>query len=87
VTVAAREQGRRVGGMSHRAAARLAWLLCALSLVLTALSLLLLVLNLSYSASPSASATLVPSTPSMPCLRNPTRSRQVRRWLGSLPGV
>jgi signal transduction histidine kinase len=48
VTVAAREQGRRVGGMSHRAAARLAWLLCALSLVLTALSLLLLALNLSH---------------------------------------
>src|SRR5215211_5583889 len=48
MTVAAREQGRGVGGMSHRAAARLAWLLCALSLVLTALSLLLLVLNLSH---------------------------------------
>jgi hypothetical protein len=34
--------------VSLRAAARLAWLLCALSLALTALSLLLLALNLSY---------------------------------------
>ena len=34
--------------MSTRAAARLAWLLCALSLALTALSLLLLALNLSH---------------------------------------
>jgi hypothetical protein len=34
--------------MSLRAAAQLAWLLCALSLALTALSLLLLALNLSY---------------------------------------
>ena len=34
--------------MSLRAAARLAWLLCALSLALTALSLLLLGLNLSH---------------------------------------
>src|SRR5829696_5833137 len=35
--------------MSRRAAARLAWSLCALSLALTALSLLLLALNLSHS--------------------------------------
>jgi hypothetical protein len=34
--------------MGHRALARLAWWLCALSLALTALSLLLLVLNLSH---------------------------------------
>lgn len=34
--------------MSPRAAARLAWLLCALSLALTVLSLLLLGLNLSH---------------------------------------
>ena len=34
--------------MSLRAAARLAWLLCALSLALTVLSLLLLALNLSH---------------------------------------
>jgi hypothetical protein len=34
--------------MSLRAAAQLAWLLCALSLALTVLSLLLLALNLSY---------------------------------------
>src|SRR5215207_9735592 len=34
--------------MSRRAAARLAWSLCALSLALTALSLLLLTLNLSH---------------------------------------
>jgi hypothetical protein len=36
------------GGISYRAAARLAWSLCALSLALTALSLILLALNLSY---------------------------------------
>src|SRR5215213_4936057 len=35
--------------MSRRAAARLAWSLCALSLALTVLSLLLLALNLSHS--------------------------------------
>jgi hypothetical protein len=44
----AREQGRVLGGMSRRTAARLAWSICALSLALTALSLLLLALNLSY---------------------------------------
>src|SRR5215203_1434873 len=44
-----REQGRGVGGMSHRTAAWLAWSLCALSLALTVLSLLLLALNLSHS--------------------------------------
>src|SRR5918993_4974304 len=43
----AREQGRGAGGMSHRAAAWLAWSLWALTLVLTALSLLLLALNRS----------------------------------------
>jgi hypothetical protein len=48
VTVEAREQQRRVGRISTRAAARLAWFLGALCLALTALSLLLLALNLSY---------------------------------------
>jgi hypothetical protein len=48
VTEATNEQDRRVGGMSLRAVARLAWLLGALCLALTALSLLLLALNLSY---------------------------------------
>jgi uncharacterized membrane protein YhdT len=48
VTEGAREQGQGVGGMSNRAAAWLAWSLCALSLALTALSLLLLDLNLSH---------------------------------------
>src|SRR5919199_653279 len=42
------EQGRGIGGLSPRAAARLAWTSCALSLALTALSLLLLALNLSH---------------------------------------
>jgi hypothetical protein len=35
--------------MSHRAAAWIAWAICSLSLVLTALSLLLLILNLSHT--------------------------------------
>ena len=39
--------GDRVGGMSLRTAAWLAWLVCALSLVLTAFGLLLVVLDLS----------------------------------------
>jgi hypothetical protein len=42
------QQGQGAGGMSSRAAAWLAWSLCALSLALTALSLLLLVLNFSH---------------------------------------
>jgi hypothetical protein len=49
VTEGAREQGRRISGMSTRAAAWLAWALCVLSLALTVLSLLLLALNLSHS--------------------------------------
>jgi hypothetical protein len=48
VTTEAREQSRGIGGLSSRAATRLAWSLCALSLTLTGLSLLLLGLNLSY---------------------------------------
>jgi hypothetical protein len=51
VTEGASEHGRGgVGGLSTRTAAWLAWSLCALSLVLTALSFLLLVLNLSLNA-------------------------------------
>ena len=48
MTEGTREQGHGVRGMSHRAAAWLAWLLCGLSLVLTALSVLLFNLNLSH---------------------------------------
>src|SRR5215208_1152916 len=44
----AMKQGRGIGGVSINTSERLAWALCALSLVLTALSLLLLNLNLSY---------------------------------------
>ena len=46
MTVEASEQGRRIGRMSRRAAALVAWSVCGLSFVLTALSLLLLALNL-----------------------------------------
>jgi uncharacterized membrane protein YhdT len=42
------KQGRGIGGVSRHTSVWLAWALCALSLVLTALSLLLLILNLSY---------------------------------------
>jgi hypothetical protein len=42
------EQERAVGGLSSRTASWLAWLLCALSLVLTALSLLLLARSISH---------------------------------------
>jgi hypothetical protein len=52
VTVETREQRQGVGGISHRAAAWLAWLLCGLSLALTALSLLLLLLNLAHPDTP-----------------------------------
>ena len=46
MTEGAREQGRGSGGISHRAAALVAWAVCGLSFVLTTLSLLLLALNL-----------------------------------------
>ena len=42
------QQGRGVGGISRRSAARLAWALLVLSFALTVLSLGLLVVNLSY---------------------------------------
>lgn len=45
MTEGTNQQGQRVGERSRHGAARLAWALCALALVLTALSLLLLVLN------------------------------------------
>ena len=48
MTEGTRKQGRGIGGISHRAATRLAWSLCGLSVTLTALSLLLLFLNLSH---------------------------------------
>ena len=48
MTVGNREVELRVGRMRSRAATRLAWFLCALSLVLTALSVLLLALNYSH---------------------------------------
>jgi hypothetical protein len=44
----ARQQGRAVGRMSHRAASRLAWSMCGLSLALTALSLVLLIRSWSH---------------------------------------
>jgi hypothetical protein len=47
VTEGARKQALRVGGLSNRVAARLAWSLWALAMALTGLSLLLLVMNLS----------------------------------------
>src|SRR5919206_3596232 len=52
MTEGTRAQGRGVGGMSRRAAAWLAWSMCALSLALTAISLLLLVLNASHPHTP-----------------------------------
>jgi hypothetical protein len=48
VTQQTKEQDIRIGGITARAASRLAWSLWALSVALTALSLLLLVLNLSH---------------------------------------
>ena len=51
-TAAARQQSGRVGSVRYRTSARLAWSLCALSLVLTALSLWLLNLNLSHPGTP-----------------------------------
>jgi len=52
VTAVARQQRRGVGGIDHRTAAWLAWSLCALSLMLTALSLWLLNLNLANLGTP-----------------------------------
>jgi hypothetical protein len=48
VTAAARQRIRGIGGMSYRTSAWLAWSLCALSLVLTALALWLSKLNLDH---------------------------------------
>ena len=49
MTEGAREQqGRELGGMRTRTAARVAWALLVLSFTLTVLSLWLVVLNLSY---------------------------------------
>jgi uncharacterized membrane protein YhdT len=48
VTAAGGRRSRRVGGISYRTAAWLAWSLCAISLVLTALALWLLNLNYSH---------------------------------------
>jgi hypothetical protein len=53
VTEGAREQGRETGGVSRSVAAWLAWLVCALSLVLTALGLLFLALNRSHPGGPT----------------------------------
>jgi hypothetical protein len=47
VTEGTKEQGRGIGGMSPRAASRLAWSLCAATLVILALSLLLILLGWS----------------------------------------
>jgi hypothetical protein len=47
VTVEAREEGRGVGGASQRFASWLAWALCALTLMLTAINFLLIALNVS----------------------------------------
>jgi len=49
VTVGTREEDQTVGRMSVRVATRLAWSLCALSLVKTILSVLLLALNYSHA--------------------------------------
>jgi hypothetical protein len=48
VTEGTKEQGRGIGGISARAASRLAWSLWGLSLALTVVALLLLALNLSH---------------------------------------
>ncbi len=48
MTQETRGQGRGVGGLRRRTAARLAWSICALSLALTVLGLWLLALILSY---------------------------------------
>jgi hypothetical protein len=47
VTQGARDQGRGVGGASQRLPTWLAWALCALTLMLTALNFLLIALNVS----------------------------------------
>jgi hypothetical protein len=52
VTEGARKQGRKGGGISTRASVWLAWSVCALSLVLTALGLLFLALNRSHPGAP-----------------------------------
>ena len=48
MTLGTREEDQRVGKMRSRDVTRLAWSLCALSLVLTVLSVLLLALNYTH---------------------------------------
>ncbi len=52
MTEGARKQGRGVGGITTRASVWLAWSVCALCLVLTALGLLFLALNRSNPGAP-----------------------------------
>jgi hypothetical protein len=52
VTEGARKQGRGFGGITTRASVWLAWSVCALSLILTALGLLFLALNRSHPGAP-----------------------------------
>ncbi len=52
MTEGARKQGRGAGGISTRASVWLAWAVCALSLVLTALGLLFLAMNRSHPGAP-----------------------------------
>ncbi|HET7269988.1 MAG TPA: hypothetical protein VFI90_02765 [Rubrobacter sp.] len=52
MTEGARKQGRGAGGINTRASVWLAWSVCALSLVLTALGLLFLALNRSHPGVP-----------------------------------
>jgi hypothetical protein len=52
VTAEVREQSRRVGGLSTRAAPLLAWSIWALSIVLVGLGLVFQILNLSEPSLP-----------------------------------
>jgi hypothetical protein len=92
VTEGARKQGRRVGGQTTRASVWLAFAVCTLSLVLTALGLLLLALNRSHPGTPVfefafRSMVIVASCSSVGVLIASRRPAHPIGWLFSAVGL
>jgi hypothetical protein len=92
VTEGARKQGRRAGWISPRASVWLAWSVCVLSLVLTALGLLFLALNRSHPGTPVfefafRSTVIVASCSSVGVLIASRRPAHPIGWLFSAVGL
>jgi hypothetical protein len=92
VTEGARKQGRGAGGISTRASVWLAWAVCALSLVLTALGLLFLAMNRSHPGAPDfefafRSAVIVASCSTVGVVIASRRPAHPIGWLFSTVGL